>query len=150
MTLGGTHLRKLLLILLTIVLLLQVACMPKSSVDSSSVESDKSDASQITSETMKILTKSDSSLASFIEAEDSDNTYAYSLDFKLVNWANSGDTVYAITESPNQLWVFNAVSMETLAVIAMPDKPSEIHLDGYTVLISIPALKSIKKYDANT
>lgn len=82
--------------------------------------------------------------------DDSIIAYTYELNCIINNWVSVGDYVYAVTTSPNELWVFNSATMTSVANIPLPDKPAEIQIEDNTIMISFPNLKSIKFYDKNS
>lgn len=76
--------------------------------------------------------------------------YTFELNCSIVNWVCEGDYVYSITTIPNELWIFDSVSMNTIKRISLPAKPAEIQLEDNKILISFPTLNSIKYYDKNS
>ncbi len=78
---------------------------------------------------------------------DVEKEYAYDIQGDFVNWAESNNTVYMLTQSPNNLYIFTTTDSRKITAYSLPAAPAEARIYGEKLYVSFPALNKIQAYD---
>lgn len=68
----------------------------------------------------------------------------------LIGWLAEDETVYAIFEDPNCLFVFDAKTLNTVKLLYLPGHPTEVQLIDGELMISFDVLKRVSVYNTKT